>query len=116
MLSSGQALFYSLLMGLVILVCRALPFILFHRTVDEKARGNTRGIRFLSFVERVLPPIAMTVLAFNAITSPVRENPEQVLPALLASLFTALAHLWKRNSLLSIAGGTALYMMLRAWF
>ncbi|MDR2739300.1 MAG: AzlD domain-containing protein [Treponema sp.] len=29
-----------------------------------------------------------------------------------ASAFTALVHLWKRNSLISIIGGTLLYMIL----
>jgi branched-subunit amino acid transport protein AzlD len=31
---------------------------------------------------------------------------------LAAAAFTALAHLWKRNSLISIIGGVAVYMIL----
>jgi branched-subunit amino acid transport protein AzlD len=54
----------------------------------------------------------MTVLAVNAMSGPIRENPRTALPVLTASLFTALVHLWKRNSLLSILGGTAVYMIL----
>ncbi|MDR1178463.1 MAG: AzlD domain-containing protein [Spirochaetaceae bacterium] len=115
MLSTGQAVYYSVAMGLVILLCRILPFILFGRSADEKGGTKKRTFAFLSFVERVVPPVAMTVLAFNAISGPVKENPEQALPVLSASLFTALAQLWKRNAFLSIAGGTAVYMLLRAW-
>ncbi|MEN6499152.1 MAG: AzlD domain-containing protein, partial [Rectinema sp.] len=33
-------------------------------------------------------------------------------PALVAGALTALLHFWKRNVLLSIVGGTALYMAL----
>lgn len=113
-MSTGEAVYYSAAMGLVILFCRALPFILFPRGAgeDEGAKKGTR--RFLSFVERVVPPAAMTVLAFNAIAAPVKADFAQVLTVVPAALFTALAHLWKRNSLLSIVGGTALYMLLRA--
>jgi branched-subunit amino acid transport protein AzlD len=101
-------------MGLVILFCRALPFILFRKR-PENERGANRGIhKFLSFVERVVPPVAMTVLAFNAVAGPLRETPRQALALLPAALFTALAHLWKRNALISIVGGTVLYMILKA--
>ena len=34
------------------------------------------------------------------------------LPELLACAAVVLLHIWKRNTLLSIAGGTALYMLL----
>ena len=34
------------------------------------------------------------------------------LPELIAILFTALVHKWRNNTLLSIAGGTILYMIL----
>ena len=34
------------------------------------------------------------------------------LPELLAGLFVILAHKWKHNLLLSIGGGTVLYMVL----
>ncbi|MDR1212071.1 MAG: AzlD domain-containing protein [Spirochaetaceae bacterium] len=113
MLSTGEAVCYSFVMGLVILFCRTLPFILFDRSADEKSGRGKRTFAFLSFVERVVPPIAMTVLACNAVSGPVKENPEQALPVLAASLFTALAQLWKRNAFLSIAGGTAVYMILK---
>jgi branched-subunit amino acid transport protein AzlD len=56
----------------------------------------------------------MTVLAFNAIGASFLNinNSKDGFLALAASLFTALVHLWKRNTLLSIFGGTALYMIL----
>jgi branched-subunit amino acid transport protein AzlD len=67
----------------------------------------------LAFVERLAPPVVMTVLAFNAMVSPLRGNLSRGLPVLAASVFTALVHLRKRNALLSILGGTLAYMALR---
>ncbi len=93
------------LLALVILATRAFPFVLFSR------RDPPRAIRF---VERFIPPMVMAVLvvyclkdvAWTAWPSGIRE-----LAAL--ALVTAL-HLWKKNAMLSIFGGTAFYMILRA--
>jgi branched-subunit amino acid transport protein AzlD len=111
-------------MGGVILFCRAFPFIFF-RGGEGKVPGGPRREAFLVFVEQIVPPAAMTVLAVNAIAGSFL-SPESLaswerlagdfrrgLPCLLASAFTALVHLGKRNALLSILGGTALYMILR---
>jgi branched-subunit amino acid transport protein AzlD len=108
MLSIRKALILTLAMGAVILFCRAFPFFFFR---NQGKRASFMDA-FLSFVEKVAPPVAMTVLAFNAISVPLKENFPQGLPALAASVFTALVHLWKRNALVSIVGGTLLYMVI----
>jgi branched-subunit amino acid transport protein AzlD len=54
----------------------------------------------------------MTVLTCNAVGSAIKDDPALSIPVLAASAFTALAHLWKRNALLSIIGGVAVYMLL----
>ncbi|MDR2402648.1 MAG: AzlD domain-containing protein [Spirochaetaceae bacterium] len=108
-LSTGEALLYTLVMGLVILFCRAFPFLFFRNRADGKGFSGS----FLRMVERVVPPVAMTVLAFNSISSALRDTSPLILPVLAASLFTALVHLLKRNALISIIGGTILYMILR---
>jgi branched-subunit amino acid transport protein AzlD len=109
MLSVREALILTLAMGAVILFCRAFPFFFFRN--PEKRSSPMEA--FLSFVEKVTPPVAMTVLAFNAISAPLKENFFRGLPALAASAFTALVHLWKRNVLVSILGGVLAYMALR---
>ena len=38
--------------------------------------------------------------------------PSGWVPALIAGLFVILVHLWKHNNMLSILGGTVLYMIL----
>jgi branched-subunit amino acid transport protein AzlD len=127
-LSTETALFYTVVLGVVIFFCRVLPFILFR---DEKKADSAgfgpasrpAGLKaFFGFVEKVAPPVAMTVLAFNALAGPVKaagfpvENAglAAVVP-LAAALGTAVLHIWKRNALVSIFGGTALYMLFRCF-
>ena len=120
LLASSLAAVFA--MGLVIIFCRAFPFLFFSKTRrmesessaenDETEKGRDRRAIFFSFVERIVPPVAMTVLAFNALGAPFIENPIDGLLGLSAALFTALVHLWKKNALISIFTGTALYMIL----
>ena len=104
-------------MGAIIFFCRAFPF-LFFRAGDSGAQNeeadktSSRKAAFLKFVEKTVPPAAMTVLAFNALGSAFRHTPEAGVLVLAASVFTALVHIWKRNPLISIFGGTAVYMIL----
>ena len=105
-------------MGAVILFCRAFPFLFFggkNSDVQNKdaGTGSLRKAAFLKFVEKTVPPVAMTVLAFNALGGAFTRTPESGLLVLAASGATALVHIWKRNPLLSIFGGTALYMILQ---
>jgi len=108
MLSTGRAVMYTFAMAAVIFFCRVFPFLFFR----DKRKDGAGAEAFLSLVERAAPPVAMTVLTFNAVSGSIKEDPGAALPALIASAFTALIHLWKRNALLSIMGGTALYMVL----
>ena len=104
--SPTEALGLVFAMGAVIFFCRAFPFLFF------SGRDGTNKGAFFTFVEKIVPPVAMTVLAFNALGGAFRENLQDGLLVLAASVFTVLTHLWKRNALLSIIGGTVLYMIL----
>ena len=103
--SPAEALVMVFAMGLVIFFCRAFPFLFFSWGRDNKGA-------FFTFVEKIVPPVAMTVLAFNAVGAAFWANLNDGYLVLAASVFTALLHLWKRNALLSIIGGTVLYMIL----
>lgn len=107
--SLNEALLIVFAMGAVILFCRVFPFLFFSGNAGSP---NPRRDAFLKFVEKTVPPAAMTVLTFNILGSSFRDNPGDGLLALAASAVTALLHLWKRNALISIIGGTALYMIL----
>ena len=118
--SLKEALGLVFAMGAVILFCRAFPFLFLGRNSAEgeskNATGSSRKKAFFDFVEKTVPPVAMTVLAFNALGTTFRDNPLEGLLALSASIFTALVHIWKNNPLVSIFGGTALYMILQRVF
>jgi branched-subunit amino acid transport protein AzlD len=111
----SQALGLTFAMGGAIFFCRFFPFLLFRdrkgpSAGEEPPAGRTRA--FLAFVQGAAPAVAMTVLTFNAAAAPIRENPGAAIPVLTASVCTALLHLWKGNPLISIFGGTLLYMVL----
>jgi branched-subunit amino acid transport protein AzlD len=118
MLSTGEAAAYAFAMAVVIFFCRVFPFLFFRdkRTGGvEKTETEPRARianAFLSLVEKAAPPVAMTVLAFNAAGGAIREDSGTTLPVLIASGVTAAVHLWKRNALISILGGTAVYIAL----
>jgi branched-subunit amino acid transport protein AzlD len=116
--SHEEAMGMAFAMGAVILFCRVFPFVFFSGEPAGKSAGSP-GEKPASlkealpgFVEKLVPPVAMTVLAFNALGGAFMGNLRDGLFALAASVFTALIHLWKRNALVSIIGGTALYMIL----
>ena len=103
MLSISHAFVASLAMAAVIVFCRALPFLFF---------SGKKTPKFLSFVETYMPALAMTVLALSPYASLEWNKAPHGVPELLAGLLVVGLHLWKRNPLLSILGGTGLYMIL----
>lgn len=103
----SQALVATVCMALVILATRAFPFVLFSRREPPA---------FLRFVERFIPPMVMAVLVVYCLKDIEWGAWPSGLGELSAlGLVTAL-HLWKKNAMLSIFGGTAFYMVLRAIF
>ena len=113
MLTTTDVLLYTFAMGAVILFCRAFPFLFFRQGQGIPGAGKkSRREFFLAFVEKIVPPAAMTVLAFNAIAGSLQSGFREGGAAFTAAAFTALVHLWKRNPLISIFGGTAVYMIL----
>jgi branched-subunit amino acid transport protein AzlD len=116
--SVSEALILCFVMAAVIFFCRIFPFLFFRgsRKADAGERGAEEGRAgaFLAFIEKTAPPVAMTVLAFNSL--PIKSSPRELIPAIASAVITAIIHILKRNTLLSISGGTALYMILiRMW-
>lgn len=84
---------------------------------------TTRFLPFLIFPEGKKPPAVVlylgTVLPYAAIgllviycLKDVPESGHYGLPELIAILFIVVLHKWKKSTLLSIGGGTILYMVL----
>ena len=83
---------------------RLLPFLLFP--------ANKKTPDFVLYLGRVLPYAIMGMLIIYCFKDVEFLSWPFGLPELLAGLFVVLAHKWKHSLLLSIGGGTVLYMVL----
>ena len=86
------------------MVTRFLPFFLFPQ--------GKKIPRYVEYLGQVLPYASMGLLVVYCLKGVSLSAWPFGLPELLGCAAVALLHLWKRNSLLSIGGGTLLYMML----
>lgn len=91
--------------ALCTLLTRALPFWLF-------GRKGSRPAPFILYLGKVLPPAVMAVLVVYCLRDSSFASLAGFVPQAVAVAAVVLLHLWKRNNLLSIAGGTAVYMAL----
>ncbi|MBG9988332.1 AzlD domain-containing protein [Aerococcaceae bacterium DSM 111176] len=67
---------------------------------------------FIHYLGKVLPASAIALLVVYALKDVSITNAPHGIPELIALLVIAAIHKWKRNTLLSIATGTILYMVL----
>lgn len=104
MLTTGQAIAAIAVMAVVTFLTRALPFLLF-----DHGEAPPKVVLYLG---RVLPPAVITMLIVYCLRDLSFGTPASWVPAVAASLVTVGLHLWKHNDLLSIFGGTVLYMVL----
>ena len=103
-LTTGQAVAAVIVMALVTYLTRALPFLLF-------GRGG-RPPQTVLYLGRVLPPAIIAMLIVYCLRNIDLFSGSHGLPELLCVAVTAILHVWKGNNLLSIFGGTILYMVL----
>ena len=85
-------------------ITRWLPFLMFPE--------NKQPPKVVLYLGRVLPPAMMGLLLVYSLRNVSFASAGQWLPECIAIAVTAGLHLWRRNSLLSIAGGTIIYMLL----
>ncbi len=88
----------------VTILLRVFPFALFG--------GKRQMPEFLKTVAGLLPPAIIAVLVVYCLKSSIMNVTMESAAAAAATASTALIHLWKRNTLLSIAVGTIVYMVL----
>lgn len=99
-----HALLVILVMGLATLATRLLPVLIFGR--GEKVPD------YLMYLGKVVPYTAMGLLIVYCLKDvPVWEAPH-ALPELIALGVVSASYLWKRNTILSVVLGTAVYMLL----
>ncbi len=87
----------------VTVALRALPFLFF--------RGRTPP-KLLRDMGLLLPPAILAVLVVYCLKEVAPLAWPHGLPELIAIAVVVGLHLWRRNTLLSILGGTAVYMVL----
>lgn len=90
--------------ALVTLFLRSLPFLLFG--------GKRKTPVFITYLSNVLPYAIMGMLVVYCLRNTNFLAAPHGLPEVIACGAVALLHLCKRNTLLSIALGTVLYMFL----
>ena len=89
---------------LVTMVTRFLPFLIF----GEKRKTPA----IIEYLGTVLPCAIMGMLVVYCLKDVSFLTSPFGLPELIACIVVAALHIWKRNSLLSIGGGTVCYMLL----
>ena len=91
-------------MALVTAGLRFLPFLIF----GEKRQTP----RLITYLGKVLPYAIMAMLVVYCLKAVTPLEYPYALPELIGCSVVVLLHIWKRNTLLSIAGGTICYMLL----
>ena len=86
------------------MVTRFLPFLMF--------RGNKPAPKYIQYLGKVLPSAALGLLVVYCFKNVSLLSGSHAVPELLAVALVVGLHLWKRQMLLSIAGGTIFYMLL----
>ena len=86
------------------ILTRFLPFLVFPESKEPP--------RFITYLGTVLPSAMTGLLVVYSLKGVHLTSGSHGIPELLAIMVIVLLHVWKRNMLLSIAGGTAVYMLL----
>jgi branched-subunit amino acid transport protein AzlD len=68
--------------------------------------------KYVQFLGTVLPSAVLGLLVIYCFKNVDFHSDSNGVPEVIAAVVVALLHIWKKNMLLSIAGGTILYMAL----
>ncbi len=90
--------------ALVTIALRFAPFLIFN--------GKRKTPEIITYLGRVLPYAIMGMLVVFCLKGVAPLSYPYGLPELISCTVVVVLHVWKRNTLLSIIGGTACYMIL----
>ena len=88
----------------VTIALRFLPFLIFG--------GARKTPAYISYLGKVLPYALMGMLVVFCLKNISIAAAPHGLPELISCALVVLLHVWKRNTLISIIGGTVCYMLL----
>lgn len=100
----GQTMIMVLVVALGTIVTRFLAFILFPE--------NRPTPPYMEYLGKTLPFAAIGMLVVYCLKGITFTAGSRGLPEAIAIVTVVLLHWWKRNTLLSVATGTVLYMFL----
>ncbi|MDO4515859.1 MAG: branched-chain amino acid transporter permease [Bacillota bacterium] len=103
-MSNSQLILTVLLIMGVTMLTRFLSFLVFPAGKETPA--------FIRYLGKVLPAAAMAMLVVYCYKGIDLTAGNHGAPELIAGLAVAAMHRWKHSMLLSIGGGTALYLVL----
>ncbi len=104
MTKDGYAFIVVLVAAACTLLTRAAPFLLFGRGKQTPP--------LVQYLGNVLPPAMIATLVIYCYKGTTLSALPGFAPQALAGLVVVVLHLWKRNTMLSVAGGTICYMLL----
>ncbi len=91
-------------MAVITAAIRFAPFALF-------PEGRKKP-KFITYLGTVLPYAIIGMLVVYCFKNITFFEAPHGLPEILAGIIVVLLHIWKKNTLLSVFGGTAIYMVL----
>ena len=102
-MNNTQALLIVAVAAAVTIAIRFLPFMIM---------GNRQTPAYIDYLGKYLSYVIMAMLVVYCLKGTSFAGPAHGIPEIVSVLSVVLLHIWKRNTLLSIIGGTACYMIL----
>ena len=103
-MNNTHAALMVLVIGLVTVGIRFLPFLIFG--------GKRKTPELITYLGTVLPYAIMGMLVVYCLRNTSFSGSSHGIPEIVSCILVVALHLWKRNTLISIIGGTVCYMNL----
>ena len=103
-MTTTHALLTIVVMALITFGTRVAAFLLFDRGAEPP--------KIILYLGKMLPPAVIAMLIIYCLKDVDFTSLSHIVPQLLAVATVVVLHLYKRNNLISILGGTVLYMFL----
>ena len=103
-MSNVHAMLVVAVAGIVTAALRFLPFLI--------VGGERKTPAYITYLGKVLPYAIMAMLVVFCLKNVSLVSAPYGLPELISCAMVVLLHVWKRNTLISIIGGTVCYMVL----
>lgn len=102
-LSVQETIIFIAVAAVCTFATRAIPFMIF---------GKREVPKFVKYLGEILPSAIIGILIIYCLKDFYNLNINTIAPQLIGVGITAIAHIWKKNVLLSISLGTISYMLL----